>query len=276
MGGMLRGLVAGLALGVTVAAEAAGDDAPRLAARAAALVAEDGAMLADAVLLGRMVVLRQANGAPLEARIEAIRRLPGLPDVTLYALSRRDPRSGVRQAFCAEDAAGRALALPVPGHWSADARYQPSQGGAATTDFHVACTSGAIGKCVLLGYAPWRAAPDGASLAPRFEACVRMLRADYGGDGRSWTRDGTAIAWHDGVVHAPAPPGDASLDIPFEAAWGPDGAVCIAHARVPEVADLGAILARYPRLAPSSGPERCTEEAARRRGALLFSRSGAP
>jgi hypothetical protein len=54
----------------------------------------------------------------------------------------------------------------------------------------------------------------------------------------------------------------------FEAAWGPEGAVCVRHTRLPDVLDSVALAAQCPRLAHSIG-EICDKGAP----ALLFNRS---
>lgn len=47
---------------------------------------------------------------------------------------------------------------------------------------------GGIAKCVDMGYKPWTSAAD-----ELHQACVRMVRADFCGDGVPFTVDGTAI-----------------------------------------------------------------------------------
>ncbi|MGG5817203.1 ADYC domain-containing protein [Falsiroseomonas sp. HW251] len=200
---------------------------------------------------GQEILARGFSGAPMRLVVTAARDA-GAPGIRLYELDR--PEGG---AWCNRGPDGQAAALAIPGHWDERLTWVPPAGPA---DFHLSCTAGAIGKCVLAGYAPWR----GAALGPLLTACVRMFRADYGGDGQSWTRDGMLIAWEDEVVH----PGGMGTEMPFEAGWGPGGAVCLAHARVPEVATREAILARYPHLAGD-----CDAAAARARGALLLNRS---
>ena len=85
-----------------------------------------------------------------------------------------------------------------------------------------ACESGVLTKCTRWGYRPWtlgQAAHD---------ACTRMARADYCGDGVSWTRDGTLVNLYDtlGVqISDPVP------EMYFEAGWGPRGAICVNDAR---------------------------------------------
>lgn len=53
-------------------------------------------------------------------------------------------------------------------------------------------------------------------------ACVRMVRADYCGDGTSWTRDGVPINVYDSLgINTD----DALWTV--DAAWSPAGALCI-------------------------------------------------
>lgn len=135
--------------------------------------------------------------------------------------------------------------------------------------FELICTSGAQGKCVRFGYHPWEKAPDGTPMRDYFNACVRMLRADYCGDGRGWTREGMLIdLWDHGGIQKDDV--NTNPTFSFEAGWGPKGAVCVAHTRVPENITLDRLKAVCPRLAAIST---CDETSARVAGALLFNRS---
>lgn len=131
------------------------------------------------------------------------------------------------------------------------------------------CSSGALGKCVRMGYRPWAVGPDGRSLAPLHAACLRMVRADYGGDGKAWTKDGMRIDIYDpqGIQTADNDPVDT-----FEAGWSPEGAVCVRHVRVKQNTTLATLEAAYPRLKGRTGAV-CTEDFARANGAILFNRS---
>jgi hypothetical protein len=61
----------------------------------------------------------------------------------------------------------------------------------------------------------------------------------------------------------------------FEAAWGQDGAICVARPRIPENASLEELAERYPRLKSHLGPAACNVDSAMRDpAALLFNRSG--
>lgn len=84
------------------------------------------------------------------------------------------------------------------------------------------CASGVIAKCVTWGYAPWLVGPDVHA------ACTRLARADYCGDGTSWTLDGTHISVYDTLGVQTRIAGGTMV---FEAAWSPAGAACVARTR---------------------------------------------
>lgn len=117
---------------------------------------------------------------------------------------------------------------------------QPGGGGWVhdATSVTFACDGHVLAKCVDLGYKPWRqgkvctkkAGCTTVSLAAHHEACSRMLRADYCGDGLSHTVDGVTIGLHDAFgIRVDA------ADWPLEAEWTAAGARCAAR---PRVADL--------------------------------------
>jgi hypothetical protein len=183
----------------------------------------------------------------------------------LYEVSVRTSTSGRWEKLCEADPYGRATALVVPGFWDQEGRFVRGGPGA----FSFACTAGAQGKCVGFGYLPWASARDGGSMAPHHAACVRMVRADYCGDGTPHTVPGITIQTFDraGVHERPSAGYGA-----FEAVWGPGGAVCLARARRPEF-PLAEILRQCPRLARVP-PAACTEAAIDTLpGALLGNRS---
>jgi hypothetical protein len=98
-----------------------------------------------------------------------------------------------------------------------------------------------------------------------------MARADYGGDGHATTREGTLIDIYDRFNIQTS---DKDAPMTFEAAWGIDGAICVAHPRIPENISLEELAKRYPRLKFHLGPSACTEESAKRDPTtLLFNRS---
>jgi hypothetical protein len=183
--------------------------------------------------------------------------------VLLHTFSVRDRRTKAWQPLCQPDASGRRAGFPVAGRWSAKGRFIKDPDA-----WFVACTSGSQGKCILWGYDPWRAGPGGEDLAPYYEACQHLVRADYDGKGAAHTREGTEIdIWDIAGVQKPDTLGNPGFR--FEAGWAAAGAVCVARTRWPDVLSLKDLLNKAPRLAAKP----CDPEEARRRGALLFNRS---
>lgn len=121
-----------------------------------------------------------------------------------------------------------------------------------------ACTTGALGKCAAtctdaqqcaaagvpyaLGYKRW-AAPHLAfdstgklvwrDYALDHQACTRMVRADYCGDGRSWTATGTPIDVYDRTLINTKTTAGSALWM-YEATWNENGAVRISCDRLTE------------------------------------------
>jgi hypothetical protein len=158
--------------------------------------------------------------------------------------------------LCAPGPDGMRAGFPLAGAWTAAGGHDP----AAPSSFFITCTSGAIGKCVRLGYRPWAAGPDGRPRHDLHQTCVRALRADYCGDGRAHTVDGTRIDLYDprSIQEDEPAPG-----MRFEAAWGPEGALCLARPRRPELTPPEALEGLCPaRLAGRTGPAACGEDTA--------------
>jgi hypothetical protein len=176
-------------------------------------------------------------------------------------MSQRDA-TGEWSELCTPDADGARLALVVPGRERRDGTVAEDP-----ARYAIACTAGAQAKCLRAGYRPWQ-----AGQRARYNACIRMIRADYGGDGRAHTEEGRAIDIYDNAgVQQP----EMRAEHEFEAGWSAAGAVCVHHVRVDTQADLATLQARYPRLRGRLGAV-CTEAFARHHGALLFNRSQKP
>jgi hypothetical protein len=94
----------------------------------------------------------------------------------------------------------------------------------------IACAGSAAAKLRLLGYGP-QSDFDGegnpASVDQR-QATLKMITADYCGDGHSYTANGTPLQWEnaEGTVQPPGATG------PREAVWSADGALCLDHPRI--------------------------------------------
>lgn len=215
---------------------------------------DDGRVLARDALVGARVVIDH-GAQDIEVLIGSVEQqtVPSGPPVVLYRLLIADQHDHL-QEVCDPDAKGRRLGLPLIDE----------------TGIALTCTSGAEGKCILMGYRPW----DGRADVPMQDlhaACIHMVRADYGGDDHATTRDGTVIDVYDRFgIQKP----EAIDPMPLEAAWGRDGAVCVAHPRIAQNATLEELGSRYPRLRQRLGRDACTEEAMRHNpDVLLFNRS---
>jgi hypothetical protein len=222
----------------------------------------DGRVLRSAELVGTVLGLRSG----LRIRIEAVEREQDQQRrpswLHTFAVQQAD---GTWANLCRIGPDGRRAGFPIPGRAAPDATVVDAQPGV----FEISCTAGAQAKCIRFGYRPWEAGPDGRSLRGLYNACIRMVRADYGGEGHGTTRDGTVIDVYDAWrIQTP----DMNDEHDFEAAWGPEGAVCVRHARIKENVSLDELERQYPRLRGRTGTV-CTEEFARSHGALLFNRS---
>lgn len=227
----------------------------------------DGSVLTGAALVGVVVVADDESGRTASFRIDAVEPDPDDPSgqVQLYTVASPDA-AGTWRNPCAAGPDGRRQAFPLAGVWTPAGGHRAVPG-----RFQITCTSGAIGKCVRLGYRPWTLGPDGQPMRDLHQACVRMIRADYCGDGASFTRDGTTIDLWDrlGINRPEVDPGAMT----FEAAWDVHGALCVAHPRHPDLITLDALTRRCPaRLAGRTGAA-CTPDTTIVRGAVLGNRS---
>ena len=214
--------------------------------------ASDGVVLALEALIGvELTIVDPAHGGHI-TRINAIEADPLQPDLTLYDVSFRHPKTGQWEQLCRPGPAGLSRAVPIPGYWRRDGSYAPLPPGEVTWT----CTAGAHVKCLRLGYYPWASTEDGLSLQPYHQACMRMIRADYCGNGTSFTVAGKHIQVADmtGERHH-----SAKRYGVFEAVWGVHGAVCVRRARVPDQFPLEHILQACPSLGMHTG-EHCRED----------------
>ncbi|MEM6989475.1 MAG: ADYC domain-containing protein [Myxococcota bacterium] len=208
------------------------------------LVGVDG----DEVVVGRDLGAQTSTGDWIHLRIDDAHAHPTRADITYYVLSYEG------RNVCGPGGRG----LFVPGTWDDTGAHDAN---AELVTF--SCTTGVVAKCVEWGYAPHEVG------AAAHQACTRMARADYCGDGVAHTREGTAVDIFDqlGVMR---PESDDAEGMRFEAGWGPDGAVCVHEPRYDVVAPDGSSLrpACWDTL-----PECADEASATDEGSLLFNRS---
>ena len=215
-----------------------------------------GAQITPSALVGATLPASLSDGSAITLRIDAI--MPGAaPDMLRYAVSWAPLGSDAFAPLCGAVGGAPRLAIPLAGAW--DESVATTTGGSRLDDpraFTFACEGHALAKCVELGYAPWRRVTECRSptncrlhsLAPLHQACTRLLRADYCGDGTSATRDGTAVDLWDALgVEL-----DETPSWPFEAEWSVDGASCV-------MATRWATLAHDDRPVRSYIEQRCPE-----------------
>ncbi|NUQ74227.1 MAG: hypothetical protein HUU21_11780 [Polyangiaceae bacterium] len=155
-------------------------------------------------------------------------------EITLYELAWHDGTSWVNP--CGEENGLPIMAIPFAGRW----KYASGtpDGGDYINDpnlFTFSCTTGTIAKCALRGYKPWKTIEEcngqsncqTLSLQPFHQACTRMMRADYCGNGTPHTVTGTLINMYDNFDIQL----DESTTMALEAEWTPDGAKCVKHLR---------------------------------------------
>lgn len=191
----------------------------RAATGAAITVAASGAPLAGAAVVGSTWTGHLSDGRELALRIDVASQGTGSNrDVWSYQVSAWT--GGAWQSLCVDDAGNPSFADSVTGTWNLQ-QGVPSGGTYKQNarDFTLACRGSSIAKCVELGYKPW------GGYEPQLASCVRALRADYCGDGTSYTVTGTQVNLYDDAGVA-----SDSVDWTVEAAWTPNGAACVTSA----------------------------------------------
>lgn len=225
----------------------------------------DAGFYPDDDLRGAELVYAGNKGTQTVFRIDDMAPDPEDPTgkLILYALSTRDSDDGPWRNACTQDSKGLARGFLLEGRWSPTGEHLKQKG-----EFEITCTSGAEGKCVRMGYRPW----ESQAMWDLHQACTRMVRADYCGDGRSYTRDGMPIDVYD-VRGIQTETKDSPLT--FEAAWGTAGAICVRHPRVPKIAPLDVLKTACPqKLGADRLGDSCDPQKARANpGALIFDKS---
>jgi len=209
----------------------------------------DGSVLRSPQLAGAVLTVT-ARGETLRLRIDGVELDPDAKrgEVWLHTLSAQGDNGAWRNP-CEAGPDGRQQAFPLAGRAR---RPDGLFGRAEPGTFELTCTAGAQGKCVRFGYLPW----EGEVMLAHYNACIRMVRADYCGNGTPHTRDGTLIDVYDKQGIQMPDPGD---ELQFEAAWGAAGAICVRRVRIPETYSLDALRRDCPHLKPEDIGEGCTE-----------------
>ena len=159
------------------------------------------------------------------------------PDVNLYNVSVLSPGSPAWRPLCTDPNGEPVQAIPLHGYWD-ESQGTPTGGDHFDQPDEVtfACMGYTLAKCVEIGYKPWGTTVQCASpgvckvipLSYHHQACTRMLRADYCGNGMPTTRDGTLVDVADNVgMETP----EAPASWLFEAEWTSEGAACVKNTR---------------------------------------------
>jgi hypothetical protein len=162
------------------------------------------------------------NGTTVPVRIDSITQGTGADqDVWSYRVMYQEPTDGRWYSICRAEDGTPLNAIPLEHRW--DYRQGVAGGGSKIHDatrFTFACEEAALAKCVRNGYKPWSSL-NGVSLEEHHQACTRLLRADFCGDGSSYTVNGNWVNLYDSVsVQADTASWAA------EAEWTAAGASC--------------------------------------------------
>lgn len=164
-----------------------------------------------------------STGATIPLRVDARRQIA--TDLFYYKVSYQVDTGWV--PMCGTVSGVATEVVPLNGVWNyAEGVTGGGSRGSVAGQFTFACLDTALGKCVNFGYVPWRT-KNAKLLLTYHDACARAVRADYCGDGRSFTSDGTLINMFDAVV--------VNTDTetwPRESQWAASGALCLTSERV--------------------------------------------
>lgn len=204
-----------------------------------------GTTLRGPALIGSILVFDLGDGVELPVTITDYEDVPswatGSPAVAAYGLSYADLGEPLlEQSICkgtlVDPLQAAVVILAGERYDQASKTVIPNQGDWIT----LGCAGSATAKMALLGYGPngdlgGQGAP--ASVAQR-QATLKMITADYCGDGTSYTVDGTPLAWEnvDGSVMPSSTPGAS------EAIWTDQGALCLDTPRVVERGEVACAL----------------------------------
>lgn len=192
-------------------------------------------MLGGEALEGATLTGMLSNGSAITLRIDDVTPTAD-SEIFDYTVSFWNGSTWGSLCGVADGAPVRALVLS--GTW--DNTSGTATGGShfdAPGTFTFACKNAALAKCVGLGYVPWRSIEECqgkscqmVSMRDMHQACTRMLRADYCGDGAPHTENGTLInVWDNFDVQTP----DVLMPVKWrdEAEWSANGALCIEQVR---------------------------------------------
>jgi hypothetical protein len=217
---------------------------------------DSGQSLSGADLIGTTfeVTVTEAEGqAVYQLKLGAMYVDPQSPssDVYLYDVQYKRADAPSWGSLCTDSDGNPIPAIPLRNHWNLTNGARVDDDDAVT----FACTNGALAKCVRWGYRPWASATrcfgnfcPQVPLADYHQACTRMVRADYCGNGHSYTVDGTAIDVFDNLSPHIQSRGTSWR---IEAKWTPNGATCLGKTRAKALIDGF----KYPKCSGAHGDD---------------------
>jgi hypothetical protein len=196
-----------------------------------------GHFVAHNKMVGAIFTAALDDGEEIDVRIDDVYRSSAHYDKDTYLYEVSYETDDGWLPLCGVDELDEPIAaIALEGRWDFSAGTET--GGSHVDDesaFTFACRGYVIAKCVEAGYKPWKKAMvctpgEGCrmtTLAAHHQACTRMLRADYCGDGISHTVDATPVNFYDdfGVRYD-------SEEWSVEAEWDEDGAICAVTERI--------------------------------------------
>lgn len=196
-------------------------------------------------------------------------------DVFFHEISVYDVDNDVTSPLCTIDDEA-APVIPMQYAWDLETGDRIKNANLVT----FACVGAVLAKCVEWGYRPWGTATRcdsqgqncaSVDLLDYHQACTRMARADYCGDGTAHTQNGTLIDVYDPLsphIQAQMTANDPAWGV--EAEWGPDGATCMGSStRMQLLDDLGIPYETPPCAGDLSAQSNCGGFPASRSDSLL-------
>jgi hypothetical protein len=194
-------------------------------------VRSDGTVLRGRDLEGVSLEATLDDGAKVPLRITSIGEREG--GLFSYFIVAAD--SGESACPVAAGASPDAFALAEPHDLATGAPL------ADPGAIHFACRGSALYSCLSAGYRPWTNLTETLGDrqleqpgAPFLQACARLVRGDYCGDGTSHAPAGASVAFWDTFGVNDEPSGEAAAGLELEGEWSTNGASCITRVRWPE------------------------------------------
>ncbi len=184
------------------------------------------------ILADRIDENNQPDTVELAIRINDVYHDETYDDIFYYDLSLSIAGDGQWESLCVDEN-NQPMPIIMLSHYWDDVTGDRIDDPDVVT---LACSTAVLAHCVQWGYRPWEESTQcdkwekgkknckTVSLVDYHQACTRMARADYCGDGTPWTVSGTPIDISD---HLSPQIEIAETNWPVEAEWNTNGAYCL-------------------------------------------------